>query len=500
MSQIFEKLVPYMNQAMAFQAALTLFEWDQETLAPALADEYTANVIGEISQAYQKIMIDEQVKKLLEKLKEEKNFSELTENEKAIVKEWNIIVEQLDSIPEKEYSEYARLQAKAGNIWEKAKEEGDFSKFSPCLEEIINYKKKFISYRRKKGSYKKKKDYDILLGDYEPEFNMEKLDKFFHEVKQEIIPLLKKVEKKNTEIDKSFNHQSYEINKQREFCQWLAAYVGFDFSKGVIGESAHPFSTNLHNHDVRISNHFYENNLESAIFSIIHETGHAMYEQGIDSDITLTLIGTGTSMAMHESQSRFFENMIGRSESFWTYVYPKLQKTFPDNLRDVSLEQFISGINKAEPGLIRTEADELTYSLHVLIRYEIEKMIFQEDVKIKDLPKIWNEKYKEYLGLVPSHDGEGILQDIHWACGDFGYFPSYAIGSAVSAQIYHHLEKIMPVNQYLEEGNLLPIREFLKEHVYQHGKRKSTNEILLDITGEEFNSFYYIEYLKQKFQ
>ncbi|MBQ3602174.1 MAG: carboxypeptidase M32 [Lachnospiraceae bacterium] len=500
MSQIFEKLVPYMNQAMAFQAALTLFEWDQETLAPALADEYTANVIGEISQAYQKIMIDEQVKKLLEKLKEEKNFSELTENEKAIVKEWNIIVEQLDSIPEKEYSEYARLQAKAGNIWEKAKEEGDFSKFAPCLEEIINYKKKFISYRRKKGSYKKKKDYDILLGDYEPEFNMEKLDKFFHEVKQEIIPLLKKVEKKNTEIDKSFNHQSYEINKQREFCQWLAAYVGFDFSKGVIGESAHPFSTNLHNHDVRISNHFYENNLESAIFSIIHETGHAMYEQGIDSDITLTLIGTGTSMAMHESQSRFFENMIGRSESFWTYVYPKLQKTFPDNLRDVSLEQFISGINKAEPGLIRTEADELTYSLHVLIRYEIEKMIFQEDVKIKDLPKIWNEKYKEYLGLVPSHDGEGILQDIHWACGDFGYFPSYAIGSAVSAQIYHHLEKIMPVNQYLEEGNLLPIREFLKEHVYQHGKRKSTNEILLDITGEEFNSFYYIEYLKQKFQ
>lgn len=500
MSQIFEKLVPYMNQAMAFQAALTLFEWDQETLAPALADEYTANVIGEISQAYQKIMIDEQVKKLLEKLKEEKNFSELTENEKAIVKEWNIIVEKLDSIPEKEYSEYARLQAKAGNIWEKAKEEGDFSKFAPCLEEIINYKKKFISYRRKKGSYKKKKDYDILLGDYEPEFNMEKLDKFFHEVKQEIIPLLKKVEKKNTEIDKSFNHQSYEINKQREFCQWLAAYVGFDFSKGVIGESAHPFSTNLHNHDVRISNHFYENNLESAIFSIIHETGHAMYEQGIDSDITLTLIGTGTSMAMHESQSRFFENMIGRSESFWTYVYPKLQKTFPDNLRDVSLEQFISGINKAEPGLIRTEADELTYSLHVLIRYEIEKMIFQEDVKIKDLPKIWNEKYKEYLGLVPSHDGEGILQDIHWACGDFGYFPSYAIGSAVSAQIYHHLEKIMPVNQYLEEGNLLPIREFLKEHVYQHGKRKSTNEILLDITGEEFNSFYYIEYLKQKFQ
>ena len=344
-----------------------------------------------------------------------------------------------------------------------------------------------------------KSAYDILLGDYENGFDVKELDVFFDEIKKQLVPFLKEITKKCKNVDKSYNAQKYPVDKQREFCNWLAEYAGFDVTKGIIGESAHPFTTNLHNHDVRISNHFYEHNLESAIFSIIHETGHALYEMGIDNDITQTLVGTGTSMGMHESQSRFYENIVGRSEAFWKPIYSKLQKYFPEQLSEISLDTFIHGVNRVEPGLIRTEADELSYSLHILIRYEIEKMIFDGALEVKEIPKVWDDKYEEYLGLRPKNNKEGVLQDIHWACGDFGYFPSYAIGSAVSAQIYYHLKDIMPLEEYLERGNLQPIREYLKEHIYQYGKKKNTNELLRDMMGEEFNADYYIKYLKEKY-
>ena len=224
-----------------------------------------------------------------------------------------------------------------------------------------------------------------------------------------------------------------------------------------------------------------------------------MYEMGIEDEITLTLIGTGTSMGMHESQSRFWENVIGRSEAFWKPIYPKLQDTFPEQLGEVSLKQFIKGCNKIEPGLIRTDADELSYCLHIMVRYELEKKLISGKCKVKQLEELWADQYEELLGVRPQNAAEGVLQDIHWAGGDLGYFPSYAIGTAVAAQIYYHLKEVMPLEQYLEEGNLTPIRDYLKEHIYQYGKRKSTNEILKEMTGEEFTADYYIKYLEEKY-
>ena len=213
---------------------------------------------------------------------------------------------------------------------------------------------------------------------------------------------------------------------------------------------------------------------------------------GIDDAITQTIIGTGASCGMHESQSRFFENMVGRSREFWEPIYGRLQDTFKEQLGGISLDQFIKAVNKAVPGPIRTEADELTYSLHILIRYELEKEIFEDKISIRDLPLRWREKYKEYLGLEPENDTEGILQDIHWANGSFGYFPSYALGTAISAQIYFYMEACMPVKEYLREGRIKPITDFLKDHVHKYGKMKTTNQILKEMTGEEFNPDYYI--------
>lgn len=497
MSKTFQKLEYYLEKCKALNAALILFDWDGATEAPEKGDENTSKFIGVLSDLYFSNLINDEVKQLLSQLDQEKEQNELSDNEKAIVKEVKKSYEQLEAIPKEEYRAFSEMKAKATSIWEKAKEQGDYKAFEPMLEKLIDYSKKFVSYR--KNDKKHKNSYDVLLGDFEPGFDVEQLDEFFQLIKDELVPFMKEILEKTKHIDKSYNNKKYDIGKQKELSRFLAEYIGFDFEKGVLADSAHPFTTNLHNNDVRITNHYYENNLESGIFSVIHESGHGVYEMQVGDDITMTIVGEGTSLGMHESQSRFFENVVGRSEEFWKPIYGKVQDTFKEQLKDVTLEQFIKGSNKPEAGLIRTEADELTYPIHVLIRYEIEKMIFNDEVEVKDLAKVWNKKYEEYLGVTPKDDKEGILQDIHWANADFGYFPSYAIGSAVAAQIYYHLLKVMPLNEYLEKGNIKGIREYLGEHIHRYGKMKNTNELLKQMTGEEFNPSYYIKYLKEKY-
>lgn len=496
MNKYYERLQPYIEKGMALQTALTLFEWDNETTAPKEAGEYTSKVIGTLSDEYYKTYINDEVKELLDKLEGKKAQESLTDVEKAIVAEIQKIDNELRPIPSKEYKDFATLTAKSTSAWAKAKEDNDYQKFAPVLKEIIDYRKKFAKYR-KKG---RQKLYDVLLNDFEPGFNMEKLDIFFDKIKAELVPFMKKVAEKKDSIGKSYEFDHYPKEKQKEFCDWISTYVGFNLNRGLIAESAHPFTTNLHNHDVRYTNHFEEQGVEDSMFSAIHETGHALYELGVKDEFTLTPVGTGTSMGMHESQSRFWENIIGKSEEFWIPIYQRLVDTFPEQLKNVTLKDFIKGVNKSAPSLIRTQSDELTYPLHILVRYEVEKAIIEDSASVDSLPKLWNEKYKEYLGVEPQNDSEGILQDIHWATGDFGYFPSYALGSAIAAQIYYYMKQAMPLEDYLKEGNLLPIRDFLKEKVHQYGKSKTTNEILKEMTGEEFNADYYIKYLKEKYQ
>lgn len=495
MNKYFEQLKPVMEKAMALQTAMTLFQWDNETGAPKEAGEYTAKVIGTLSDEYYQTYINEDVEKLIERLQSKKEQETLTERENAIVKEIGRIIQQLRPIPKKEYKEFSTLTAKSSTVWAKAKQDNDYKAFAPVLKEIIEYQKRFAKYRK----HGKQKLYDVMLNDFEPGFNMETLDIFFNKIKTELVPFIKKVERKMENVEKSYEFDIYPVEKQREFCDWISSYLGFNKNRGIILESAHPFTTNLHNHDVRYTNHYEEKGVEDSIFSAIHETGHALYEFGVRDEFTLTPVGTGTSMGMHESQSRFFENVIGKTEAFWTPIYGRLVDMFPEQLKNVSLKDFIKGINKSKLSLIRTQADELTYPLHILVRYEMEKEIFENGADVEQLPKLWNEKYKEYLSVEPESDTEGILQDIHWAGGDFGYFPSYALGSAIAAQIYYYMKGEMPFEDYLKEGNLLPIREFLKEKVHQYGKSKTTNEILKEMTGEEFNADYYIKYLKEKY-
>ena len=492
MNNAYERLKPYLERAMAFQSAKILFEWDSETLAPREAEKNTTRVVGILSGEYFNVVTDPQVKELVRQCKEETDS--LTQVENAVVRELAEETEKLECIPKEEYRQFAELTARATGIWARAKKDNDFESFAPVLKEIVEYTKKFASYRAKEGQ----RLYDVMLEDYEKGFDVKTLDRFFQTLKDQLVPFLKKLRDSGVEIDNSFLTGDYKEADQEAIGRFFAEYVGFDFDRGVMAVSAHPFTTNLHNKDVRITTS-YNDHVDDSLFSVIHESGHALYELGIPDELTQTLVGQGTSMGMHESQSRFFENIIGRNENFWIPVYEKLQNQFPDQLGSVTLKQFVRGINKVEPSLIRTQADELTYSLHVLIRYEIEKMLIEDQLKVEELPKIWADKYEEYLGVRPQCVSEGVLQDIHWSQGSFGYFPSYALGSAFGAQLYHDMKGKMDFEGLLRKGDIKTIGEYLKEHIHKYGKLKTSRQILKDVTGEDFDPQYYIDYLTEKY-
>lgn len=488
-----DRLMLCLEKAMAYQTALTLFEWDNETLAPEQAGAYTARVQGVLAASYQEVLTGPELKGLISACEQESGAEENPEKQ-AVLREIKEEAEQLECIPPKEYRAYQELVAESARIWARAREEKNFQAFAPTLEKIIFWQKTFAGYRAKKGQ----RLYDVMLDSYEKGFGMKELDEFFGLLKKELVPLLHQVMESPVRISDEFLTGDYPEDRQRELAEYLAEYVGFDFRKGVLAESAHPFTTSLHNHDVRITTH-YKNSLDSSLFSVIHESGHAIYEMGIEDRLTQTPAGQGASMGMHESQSRFFENILGRSEAFWIPVYGKVKELFGEQLRGIGREQFVRAINRVHPGLIRTEADELTYSLHVLVRYELEKALIEEDLPVEQLPRLWADKYEEYLGIRPENDGEGVLQDIHWAQGSFGYFPSYALGSAFGAQMYASMKKEMDADQMLEEGRLGEIREYLRLHVHRFGKVKTSRQILQDMTGEDFRPQYYVDYLKEKY-
>lgn len=490
MGKCYEQLQPYLERVQAFQTAKVLFEWDNETLAPKAAGPNTSKIVGTLSSEYFSVITDQEVAKLVKECKKE----DLTPVEAAIVRELAEEIEKLECVPAKAYREFAELASEGTRIWAGAKKEKDFEKFAPTLKKLVEYTKKFASYRAKKGQ----KLYDVLLDDYEKGFDMETLDQFFGTLKEQLVPFLKKVTQSGTEIQDDFLTGDYKEADQEAIGRFFAEYVGFDFDKGVMAVSAHPFTTNLHNKDVRITTS-YNRHVDDSLFSVIHESGHAIYEMGIPDELTQTLVGQGASMGMHESQSRFFENIIGRNEAFWIPVYKKLQEQFPKELGGVTAEQFVGAINKVEPSLIRTQADELTYSLHVLIRYEIEKMLIEDDLDVEKLPEIWADKYEEYLGVRPKDVAEGVLQDIHWSQGAFGYFPSYALGSAFGAQLYAYMKKHMDFEGLLKKGEIRTIREFLRENIHRYGKLKTSRQMLKDITGEDFNPQYYVDYLVEKY-
>lgn len=488
-----DKIYEYIKKDRALNHAMNLLSFDLETQAPKQAIEGISDTMEVLSQLSYLNFVNPEFKELLYSI----NIDELSDIDKKIVKKLKKnIFEKMSKIPVEEYSKYNALISKASYNWEKAKNENNYNIFKPYLKEIIDTNKTFIGYRGYKDH-----PYNVLLDDFEDGLTVEQADKFFNLLKEELSPFISKVLKykdsKTSEWKEKLNSKTYDIETQKKLCKELSQILGFDLSKGVISESEHPFTTNMNNKDVRITSHYHEHDVLSGIYSIVHETGHAIYEQQVSDEYDKTgILAGGSTMGIHEAQSRFYENVIGKQEEFSYLIHELIDKYFGIEL---TKEQLHLVINDVSASFIRTDADELTYPIHVLIRYEIEREILSSEVDVDKLPTIWNDMYEKYLGIRPNSDTIGILQDSHWSGGLLGYFPSYAIGSAYASQMYHAMLKEFDVAKAIKQRDFSKINEFLKETIHKYGSSLTPNELIFNCSKEKFNPHYYVDYLKEKF-
>jgi carboxypeptidase Taq len=474
---------------------LSLAGWDLQTGAPKKGRANFSKAKGALSEEVFKLTISEEMGRCLEQLSAPEVYGQLDEVTRACVRERKHTYSKQNKIPADVYKEFVILTSDAHSVWEQAKENNDFEHYRPTLENIVETMKKFIEYYGYEGH-----PYDALLDDYEPGLTVAKLDPLFADLRKNTIELLQKIQKADNQPNKELLKNKFSADKQRAFSLAVIPQLGFDMEAGRLDESTHPFCQTVTMGDVRITTHYLEDDATSAILSTIHETGHALYEQGVNPAYEGTAIREGASMAVHESQSRFLENMVARSHEFWQHFYGQLQSIFSEQFGSVALDDFHRAINAVEPSLIRTEADELTYNLHIMIRYEIEKALMAGEIQVKDLPRVWNEKMEEYLGVTPHTDSIGVLQDVHWSFGGFGYFPSYSIGNLYAAQFLNTLKQQMPdFYGKIAGGDFMPVREWLREHIHQYGKLYTPNELVKKVTGEELNAKYLVEYFQEKY-
>ena len=485
-----QQLEALQKKMYAYNVAESAIFLDSVTVAPKNTAEGRGIALGILAGESHKTFANEEVGRLLAWLGEHK--AELDFVVRRQVEELQRSYDKLSRIPADEYMEYAMLTNEASDVWHRAKEESNFDLFCPVLEKLVAFNTKFAGYYDST-----KAPYDALLNEYERGVDMAYLDNFFSAIREKLVPLIQAVGQAE-QPDDSFLYQHYPIEDQRKFSDYLMEVLGLDRGHCTIGETEHPFTLNFNNKDVRITTHYDENNLAGSMYSVIHEGGHAKYELGIDNKLQYTCLAGGVSMGVHESQSRFYENVIGRSLPFILYIYPKMQEIFPKQLEGVTAEQFYRAVNKAQPSLIRTEADELTYCLHVMVRYEIEKQLIGGTLAVKDVPAEWNRLYKEYLGVDVPDDKHGCLQDSHWSGGSFGYFPSYALGSAYAAQMAKNMEGQFSVWGQVAVGDMSNVNNWLKLMVHQYGCLMEPADVVRNACGD-FDPSFYIRYLTKKY-
>ncbi len=488
----FEVFKDFQKKQKAYELVLALAGWDSNTEAPRKSIPYRSEMLSIISGEHFSLMTDAKYKEALDVLIE--NGNTLNDQQQREVEKAKKSLDKINKIPKAEYVEYAKLTTMAQKVWEEAKENDDFEHFKPYLKKIINFKKRMVQYRSDS-----KTPYNVLLDDFEEGMTMEKYDAFFQTIKDELVPFVKEVLNSKKTNEYPFLTDHYPKAKQKDFVDYITRVFDFDFDRGVLKESVHPFTWNTHSQDVRLTTRYLEDFLPGSIFAAVHELGHATYEQQIDETLDTTNLNTGASMGIHESQSRFYENTLARSQAFWQTHFSVLKGMFGKQLEGVDSDTFYKAVNKVEESFIRVEADELTYPLHILIRYEIERDIFNNGLGVDALEKTWNAKMKEYLNLDVPSPSMGVLQDVHWSDGMFGYFPTYALGSAYAAQIYYTMREAIDIDGHIRNNDIAAINRWLKDNIHCYGSRFTPEEILIKVTGESFDPKYYVRYLKEKY-
>ena len=491
LNEAIEKLNELEKSTYALNHALSILSVDGDTVAPKNSWKGRGKAMAYLTELAYKQLVNPETGEMLDTiLQRREETDEVTFRKAELLKE---NYDEYNILPMEEFVAYQELTNESGAVWHDAKEKSDWEMFAPYLEKLVAFRRRFASLKDPS-----KPAYDVLLDQFEKGASMESLDPFFRTLREELSPVILEVAAREKPVP-AFMKGPWAVSGQRLFSRKIMALEGIDPLNCTLGETEHPFTDSTNKWDVRITTHYYENDPFSSMYSVIHEGGHALYELDVRDDLQFTNLAGGVSMGVHESQSRFYENIIGRSRAFCTPLLKIMKEVFPEQMKGVTEEELYSAINLSKPSLIRTEADELTYSLHVMIRYELEKAMIAGDLKVADIPGEWNRLYKEVLGVDVPDNKRGCLQDSHWSFGGIGYFPSYALGSAYGVQMLHEMEKTVDVRGTVAKGDLSPVTAWLTEKIHQYGSLKKPADLLPAAMGGPLDAKVYTDYLKKKF-
>jgi carboxypeptidase Taq len=474
--------------------ATALLDWDQQCYMPSGGVVGRGNQIGTLSSLAHSKFVSDEVGSLLEELKPYAETLDPESDDACLIEVTDRDYQKSINVPSEYVAEWSRITTVAHGAWEEARGNDDFSHFQPHLEKIVEMRRQYADFFKPYTHV-----YDPLLDDFEPGMTTAEVQEIFAGIRPKQVELIKAISEK-PQVDDSFLHLHYDGQQQWEFGEAAITKYGYDWNRGRQDKAAHPFTTNFGLGDVRITTRVDENFLNTALFGTLHEAGHAIYEQGVAGELDRTPLGSGASLAVHESQSRMYENLLGRSYDFWVHFYPQLQDRFKTQLGNVDLDTFYKGINKVEPSLVRVEADEATYNLHIMLRLELEIELMEGTLKVADLPEAWNDRMEDYLGVVPPNDAEGVLQDVHWSAGYLGYFSTYALGNLVSNQLWEKINQEIPeLSSQIQNGNFADLLAWLRENVHRHGAKFKPQHLVKRIVGSKIAPEAYLKYLNDKF-
>ncbi len=493
MKQKIEELKNLLAEIADLNNTIALLEWDQQTYMPDGGAEARARQLGTLGKLAHEKAISRKLGKLIDELRDKTNSLDPDSDNVRMIKFAARDYERETRVTPEFVVEKAQVTSMAHHAWAEARTKADFSIFLPHLKKIIDLTHRYIEFFPPADH-----PYDILLDIYEPGMKTSEVIKIFDEIRPRQVNLIKTIGQKD-QVENSFLYQPFNEKKQWDFGIEVIKRMGYEMERGRQDKSHHPFTTEFSINDVRITTRVDPDFFNSMIFSTVHEAGHAMYAQGHSPDLERTNLACGSSLAFHESQSRMWENLVAKSLSFWEFYYPRLQEYFP-HLNSVDLDTFYKGINRVEPSFIRTEADEATYNLHVMLRLELEVGIIEGKIKVRDLPEIWNTKMVEYLGVEPENDAQGVLQDVHWSMGAFGYFSTYALGNLISVQLWEKINQDIPdLTGQTRTGQFDKLLGWLRVNIHTHGRKFMPQELVKNVTGSGIDPAPYLKYLEDKF-
>ena len=497
-----EPLTTKLLEIQRINSASSVLSWDQETYMPAGGGAARAEQIAVLQGLAHQKLVSPDIEQLLSQWVDpatgqaaEQPGDLWDEPSRSLLREVWRDFSRAKKLPSDFVMTLSRECSLAQQVWAEAKTQNTFAKFLPNLRTVLSLKRQEAQYLGYTDS-----PYNALLDVYEPGSTIAALQPVFAQLKTRLVPLLRRITESPVRIDDSILRHSYDQTRQLEFGRLVLTAMGYDFERGRLDLSAHPFTTSFHPTDVRVTTRVYERELQSCLFSCIHEGGHGLYDQGLDQRYFGTPLGDSVSLGIHESQSRLWENCVGRSRAFWRFFYPILQQTFHHQLQGVDVERFYAAINCVKPSFIRVEADELTYNLHIMLRFEIEQDLIEGKVQPGDLPALWNQKMKEYLGITPTSDAEGVLQDVHWSFGAFGYFPTYTLGNLYSVQFFEQAKLEIPrLEEGIAAGQLLELRRWLEQKIHRWGRMFTPDHLARRVTGTTISPDPFLSYVEKKY-